>query len=111
MDKSRASMKESDIEAILVKEVKALGGRAYKFVSPGNSGVPDRIVVLPYGRVIFVELKTDQGRLTKLQRVQIDRLQDLGADTCVVRGIRGLCEFFAMVGAYDTAGRLANRYT
>lgn len=103
-------MRESDIEKILVDEVRKIGGQAYKFVSPGNSGVPDRIVVLPYGRVIFVELKTDQGRLTRLQRVQIDRLQDLGADTCVVRGIRGLCEFFAMVGAHDVAGRLANRY-
>ena len=52
-------MKESEIEARLVRGVKALGGVAYKFVSPGNVGVPDRVVVLPGGRVIFVELKAD----------------------------------------------------
>jgi len=35
-------VKESEIEARLVRGVKALGGVAYKFVSPGNVGVPDR---------------------------------------------------------------------
>lgn len=54
-------MKESEIEARLVRGVKALGGVAYKFVSPGNVGVPDRVVVLPGGRVIFVELKAEGG--------------------------------------------------
>lgn len=38
---------ETDIEYKLRDKVKALGGRAYKFVSPGNAGVPDRLVVLP----------------------------------------------------------------
>ena len=54
-------MKEKEIEKILVDEVKRLGGRAYKWTSPGNDGVPDRIVFLPDTRVIFVELKTDTG--------------------------------------------------
>lgn len=58
-------MKESEIEARLVRGVKALGGVAYKFVSPGNVGVPDRLVVLPGGRVIFVELKAEGGRLSR----------------------------------------------
>ena len=61
-------MKESEIERVLVEEVKRLGGRAYKWTSPGNDGVPDRIVFLPDTRVIFVELKTDTGRLSPLQR-------------------------------------------
>ena len=60
-------MKESEIEARLVRGVKALGGVAYKFVSPGNVGVPDRVVVLPGGRVIFVELKAEGGRLSPMQ--------------------------------------------
>lgn len=50
-------MRESDIERRLVQGVKKLGGRAYKFVSPGNVGVPDRLVVLPGGVVLFVEVK------------------------------------------------------
>ncbi len=44
-------MLEKMIEQKLRNEVKALGGRAYKFVSPGNDGVPDRLVVLPGGKV------------------------------------------------------------
>ena len=71
-------MKESEIEARLVRGVKALGGVAYKFVSPGNVGVPDRLVVLPGGRVIFVELKAEGGRLSPMQRQQLARLRRLG---------------------------------
>ena len=40
-------MREKEIEKILVTGVKKLGGRAYKCASPGNDGVPDRIVILP----------------------------------------------------------------
>ncbi len=50
-------MKEKDIEKILVGEVKKLGGRAYKWVSPGNDWVPDRIGVFPNRPPVFVELK------------------------------------------------------
>ena len=55
-------MRESAIEALLVPVCTSAGGRCYKWVSPGNSGVPDRIVFLPGGKVIFVELKTETGR-------------------------------------------------
>ena len=79
-------MLEKDIEKILVSEVKKLGGRAYKWVSPGNDGVPDRIVILPGLRPMFVELKTEKGQLSALQRVQINRLQDLKQDVKVLYG-------------------------
>ncbi len=71
-------MRESEIERVLVDEVKKLGGRAYKFVSPGNDGVPDRIVIFPDQRPIFVELKAESGKLTALQELQIKRLRELG---------------------------------
>ena len=83
-------MKESEIEARLVRGVKALGGVAYKFVSPGNVGVPDRVVVLPGGRVIFVELKAEGGRLSPMQRQQLARLRRLGADACEVKSETGV---------------------
>jgi len=50
-------MRERDIEAYLRDQIKRLGGIAYKFVSPGNAGVPDRLVLLPGAGVVFVELK------------------------------------------------------
>ena len=61
-------MKEREVEKMLVDGIRKLGGRAFKWVSPGNDGVPDRIVVLPGLPAIFVELKTITGRLTSLQR-------------------------------------------
>jgi len=75
---------ERDIEAYLRKRVDALGGRAYKFVSPGNAGVPDRLVLLPGGRVVFVELKAPGRRPTPLQMVQQERIRALGFDVRVI---------------------------
>ena len=62
-------MLEKQIEAHLVKRVKAIGGMAYKFTSPAHKGVSDRIVCLPDGQTWFVELKTEGGRLSPLQKV------------------------------------------
>lgn len=86
-------MLEKDIEKILVNEVKKLGGRAYKWVSPGNDGVPDRIVILPGMRPVFVELKTETGRLSAIQKVQIKRLEDLGQDVRVLYGLSQVRDF------------------
>ena len=61
-------MKESTIEKHLVAQVKALGGMAYKFVSPAHRGVADRVVCLPDGQTWFVELKAPGGRLSPLQK-------------------------------------------
>ena len=88
-------MAEKDIERFLVNGVKKLGGVAYKFVSPGNAGVPDRLIVMPGGRVYFVELKTDAGYATVLQKRQMDRLLRLGCD---VNLVRGLDEVMALLG-------------
>lgn len=78
---------EKDIEKRLAKRVREeLGGRAYKFVSPGNDGVPDRIVFLPNGETWFVELKAERGKLTKLQLVQLQRLAALRQRVVVLNG-------------------------
>lgn len=103
-------MLEKEIEKILISEVKKLGGRAYKWVSPGNAGVPDRIVIFPRRRPVFVELKTDRGRLTSLQRVQCKRLQKLGQNVRVVYGIDGLSQFFQDMGYEETSKALDCRY-
>ena len=79
-------MKESTIERRLVQGIKKAGGLALKFVSPGHAGVPDRLVLLPRGRVIFVELKTEHGALTPLQIETHNQLRALG---CEVRTLYG----------------------
>jgi len=76
-------MREKEIEQYLVKKVKEIGGKAFKFVSPGNAGVPDRMVCLPGGRIFFVELKAPGGKTTALQDLQIKKLYDLGFNVMV----------------------------
>ena len=86
-------MLEREIEKILVAGVKKLGGRAYKWTSPGNDGVPDRIVILPGKSPVFVELKTESGRLSSLQHVQCKRLKELGQDVRVLYGEKAVRDF------------------
>ena len=72
------TVRENTIEAYLRDAVRALGGRAYKFTSPGNDGVPDRLVCLPGGHVVFVETKAPGKKSTATQRRQQERLEALG---------------------------------
>lgn len=78
---------EKDIERWLGIQLKKMGCIYMKFVSPGNDGVPDRIVVLPGGSVIFVELKAKKGVLMANQRVQVARLHKQGALVFVITGM------------------------
>lgn len=80
-------MKESQIEARLVRMVRERGGLCYKFVSPGNPGVPDRLIITPDGRVVWVELKTQVGSLQKIQKWQIAEMRRRGADVRVLKGM------------------------
>jgi hypothetical protein len=77
-------MLEKDIEAHLVRRVRDAGGKAYKFTSPANRGVADRVVVMPGGRVWFVEVKAMGGRLSPLQRVFLDEVKGLGCNYKIV---------------------------
>lgn len=80
-------MLEKQIERRLVEGVKKLGGMCLKFVSPGHPGVPDRIIITATGRVIFAELKTETGRLSKIQRYTVNQMLSRGADVRVVKGL------------------------
>ena len=86
-------MRERDIETYLRDQVKTAGGIAYKFVSPGNAGVPDRIVLLPGGRVVFVELKAPGKQPTPLQLRQQKRIRNLGFQVLVIDSKAGVDEF------------------
>lgn len=71
--------RERDIERALVGMVKRNGGLCLKWVCPGWSGVPDRIILLPGGRVLFAETKRPQGgRVAPLQAWWADQLHRLG---------------------------------
>jgi hypothetical protein len=89
-------MRESFIEGKAKKAIEALGGICIKFTSPGSmDGVPDRIVILPEGRVYFVELKSPVGKLSAIQRyVQLKLFPKLGV---VVHHISTLEELAAFI--------------
>lgn len=70
---------EKEIEQKLKKMVERHGGLCLKWVSPGWIGVPDRICILPGGRVIFVELKRPKGgKREAMQKWWARKLSDLG---------------------------------
>ena len=71
-------MREKSIEEKLTKSVKQNGGVCWKFTSPGTAGVPDRIVLMPGGRIAFVEVKAPGEQPQPLQRSRHRLLQRLG---------------------------------
>ncbi len=75
--------REFKIEDYLKEQVEKIGGKCYKFVSPGYDGMPDRIVVFS-GCVIFVETKRPGKKPRALQRIRLEELQMQGMDTAVV---------------------------
>ena len=75
---------ERTIEQKLAARVKAMGGIAPKFTSPGFDGMPDRLVLLPGGRMGFVELKAPGKKPRPLQLVRHRLLQRLGFKVYVI---------------------------
>ena len=71
-------MREKAIEQKLVKAARARGGIAPKFVSPGFSGVPDHLILLPDGKCGFVEVKVPSEKPRPLQESRIRLLRRLG---------------------------------
>jgi hypothetical protein len=86
-------MLEKHIEAALVKRVKELGGVAEKFTSPAKRSVPDRLVTLPNGRIIFVELKAPNKKPTPKQELDHSRRRALGCDVRVIDSMEAVNAF------------------
>ena len=81
-------MREKTIEQKLVQAVKAMGGIAPKFTSPGFDGMPDRIVLLPGSVIAFVEVKRHGMKPTPLQKSRHGMLRRLGFKVYVLDHVR-----------------------
>jgi len=86
-------MRESKIEKALALEVKKHGGMALKFVSPGMAGVPDRLVLIPNGEVIFVELKAPGKTMRPIQLKRKEQLENLGFKVYLIDSLGGVDGF------------------
>jgi hypothetical protein len=71
-------MTEKELEQRLVREVKKRGGRAYKFISPGINGVPDRLVLMPEAKMGLVEVKAPGRNMRPNQIKRKGELEELG---------------------------------
>jgi hypothetical protein len=69
---------EKHLEQVLTKEVKKRGGLALKFISPGMSGVPDRLIMMKGERIAFIELKAPGKKMRPLQIKRKRQLETLG---------------------------------
>lgn len=74
-------MREAAIEKKLKKEVEARGGLFLKWTSPGFTGVPDRIALLPGGKLLFVEVKRPGKGYRPRQARVAAQLEALGFTT------------------------------
>ena len=70
-------MIENQVENYLIKKVSALGGKAWKFVSPGNAGVPDRLITYN-SKAFFVEVKRPGGKPRALQKATVAQIRATG---------------------------------
>lgn len=87
-------MLEKQIERHLVDVVRGSGGRAYKWTSPGRAGVPDRLVILPGGRITAVECKAPGRKTTRAQEAAIAELRGLGVPVLVVDNLEEIDRLF-----------------
>ena len=92
-------MKEQNLEKRFVFEVEKAGGKAWKFTSPGRAGVPDRLVLVPGGRVAFAELKAPGKKPTPLQQRRHQELHALGLGVYVIDSLEGIQAFVLEVFA------------
>ena len=96
-------MSERELEKMFRLAVKAAGGCAYKFVSPGMSGVPDRLVVLPDNCIGFVELKAPGKKSRPEQCYQQRRLENMGCYVAVLDDLDRIEQIIQEIREYGIA--------
>lgn len=91
-------MLERKIEKTLVDKVKLHGGLCLKFISPSMTGIPDRIILLPKGKVGFVETKRTKEKPRPIQNKRIKQFMDLGFKVYVLDDKKDIDEIIKKIG-------------
>jgi hypothetical protein len=84
---------EKNIEKFFTTTVRMMGGLCYKWTSPNQRGVPDRIAFLPYGLIIVAEIKKPDGKLSPLQEKVIRMLRERETEVVVIKSFEDVREF------------------
>lgn len=87
-------MRESGIEKSLAREIQKRNGLYFKL---GNCGLPDRLVILPGGRHVYIELKRAGGKPDPLQEYQMDKLRRQGCEVYLLEGMDEVRRFLKEV--------------
>lgn len=88
-------MREQVVENKIKKKIESRGGLCLKWVSPGFTGVPDRIAIMPGGKIIFIEVKRPDlkdGRTVRQKRVA-KQLTELGCTVIKANSVEDLDEY------------------
>lgn len=91
-------MEEKYIERKLVDAIKKRGGMCPKFISPGLNGVPDRIVLLPHGVMVFVETKSTGKKMRPIQKRRKMQFERLGFKVYCIDDIKQIDEMLKEIG-------------
>ena len=91
-------MREKEIESALVKRVKE--NKGLKFTSPSMTGMPDRIILLPKGKVGFVETKRPGGEPRPIQKKRIRQFKNLGFKVYVLDSKENIDEIIKRIGGH-----------
>jgi hypothetical protein len=94
-------MLESNVEGYLKDEIAKIGGLCRKWVSPGHRGVPDQIVMMPGGRIWFVELKAPGKKPRPQQAKRHRELKRLGFEVLVLDTRDKVARFVASIKGGD----------
>lgn len=98
LSRKECGMREKLIEQKLVQEVRKRGGICPKFTSPGFAGMPDRLLLLPHGRIAFVELKAPGQKPQPLQAARHKLLARLGFRVYVLDGEAQIEKIISEIG-------------
>lgn len=104
--------REASLEAFFRIRVRQLGGYCVK-LAPTEAGVPDRLVMLPSGRMYLVELKAEDGSVSPIQHLWHRRIRQLGGQVHVLYGRDGIVNWlrFAVGTGHMQKRRYRRRVT
>ena len=88
---------ESQLEKNFCLKIKKLGGLPLKFISPGRAGVPDRIVLMPKGKIYFVEMKNEIGKTSLIQDYVFKVFTDFGFKVHIINSVESLENFLSEI--------------